>query len=109
MKKKVFVVIFVFVSVFYHGNISANNNLKLNSNNLKLNSGVKIFEKNIENNSNIVKISLSKRDIKSEIKKRKKYHRNLLEKYNDGFEEKYLNLISENSLILTSLRNELKS
>lgn len=102
MKKKVFVVIFVFVSVFYHWNISANNNLKLNS-------GVKIFEKNIENNSNIVKISLSKRDIKSEIKKRKKYHRNLLEKYNNGFEEKYLNLISENSLILTSLRNELKS
>jgi hypothetical protein len=47
--------------------------------------------------------------LKDEIKKRKKYHKLLLEEYNLTFEQKTLDLISENSLILTNLRKDLKA
>jgi hypothetical protein len=47
--------------------------------------------------------------LKNEIKKRKKYHKLLLEQYNASFEQKTLDLISENSLILTNLRKDLKA
>ena len=40
---------------------------------------------------------------------RKKYHKLLLEEYNLTFEQKTLDLISENSLILTNLRKDLKA
>lgn len=55
------------------------------------------------------KVKMTKKDLKTEIKKRKKYHKDLLLKYNEFFDEKYLNLISENSLILSNLRNELEN
>ena len=52
---------------------------------------------------------VTKKSLKDEIKKRKKYHKLLLEEYNLTFEQKTLDLISENSLILTNLRKDLKA
>ena len=52
---------------------------------------------------------VTKKSLKNEIKKRKKYHKLLLEQYNASFEQKTLDLISENSLILTNLRKDLKA
>ena len=51
---------------------------------------------------------MTKREIKVEINKRKKYHKSLLEKYNESFDEKYLNMISKNSQYLSKLRADLK-
>lgn len=62
-----------------------------------------------ENRENIVKVNLTKKDLKNEIKKRKKYHKTLLENYNKNFEKKYFDLIVENSLILSNLRQELNN
>lgn len=47
--------------------------------------------------------TINRKTLKNEIKKRKKYHRYLLEEYNKSFEEKFLPLIQENSLILTEM------
>lgn len=62
---------------------------------------------NINENKNIWKIT--KKELKKEIKQRKKYHKNLLEKYNLDFDSKTLWMLQENSLILSNLRYELKN
>lgn len=55
------------------------------------------------------KPKLSKKDLKDEIKRRKKHHKALLSIYNESFEEKYLELIADNSSKLTKLRELLQS
>ena len=47
-----------------------------------------------------------KKQLKKEIKRREKYHGNLLNYYNINFNENYLNLITDNSRILSSLRQK---
>lgn len=101
MKKRIFVVIFVFFLVFQNENLDAKNTEKLEE--------AKLLTENTTIKKTISKVKFTKQELKKEIKKRKKYHKVLLEKYNKDFDEKYFNLISENSLILTNLRKELKS
>lgn len=55
------------------------------------------------------KIKISKKDLKDEIKRRKKHHKALLSIYNESFDSEYLNLIQENSARLTRLRELLKA
>lgn len=51
---------------------------------------------------------MSKKEIKKDIKIRKKYHKKMLENYNKNFDEKILEFIKENSIILKKLKEELK-
>lgn len=55
------------------------------------------------------KVKISKKDLKDEIKRRKKYHKSLLNIYNESFNHKYLELIAENSGKLSYLRELLKA
>ncbi len=55
-----------------------------------------------KNNKNF---KVTKKDLKNEIKKRKKYHRSLLSTYNKSFDNKYLEKIAYNSKRLSDLRN----
>lgn len=96
MKKRIFIIIFVFW-------LLAQKSYSFNKN----------FENDIFENKEYVYIlseknNFTKKDLKQEIKKRKKYHKILLEKYNKNFEKKYFDLISENSSVLSNLRKELK-
>lgn len=100
MKKRIFIVIFVF-SVLAQNTFSYEKNFENNEN--------FVVNENFHSEQKIEKVNFTKKDLKKEIKKRKKYHRVLLEKYNKNFEKKYFNLIKENSLILTNLRKEFKS
>lgn len=55
------------------------------------------------------KTKLSKRDLKDEIKRRKKHHKALVSIYNESFQEEYLDLIADNSKKLSYLRALLES
>jgi len=46
-----------------------------------------------------------KKILKKEIQKRKRYHKNLLSLYNKNFEEKYLNLITDNGVKINNLKD----
>lgn len=50
------------------------------------------------------KTKISKKDLKDEIKRRKKHHKALLSTYNESFSPLYLELIAENSAKLSYLR-----
>lgn len=50
------------------------------------------------------KEKLTKKELKNEIKRRKKYHKSLVTAYNESFSEEYLSLIQENSRQLTAFR-----
>ena len=96
MRKKIFVMLFILFTALQNVPVGSANSSKT-------------IDSWDNANSTTKKVVITKKELKTEIKKRKKYHKNLLEKYNEWFDEKYLNLISENSLILSSLREELKS
>lgn len=100
-KKKIFIIVTLFLALFQNWVFVVNSNFDA-KNTEKIE-----FKRNFLADTS--KWNFKKRDLKKEIKKRKKYHKTLLEKYNESFDEKYLNLISENSLILSSLRTELKN
>lgn len=55
------------------------------------------------------KEKISKKELKDEIKRRKKHHKALMAIYNENFEEHYLELIAQNSERLTNLRELLQS
>ena len=105
MRKKIFVMLFILFTALQNVPVGSANSSKT------IDSWDKVLLKELSEkaNSSTKKVVITKKELKTEIKKRKKYHKNLLEKYNEWFDEKYLNLISENSLILSSLREELKS
>lgn len=94
MKKRVFIVMFLFF-VFANWNV------------IKADFSVENQARKVFYSTNFWK-NFTKKELKSEIKTRKKIHRFLLEKYNENFEEKYFNLIKQNSLILTDLRKKYK-
>lgn len=97
MRKKILVLVFLLLT---------SSNL-VNWNFENKNSYSNINFENINENKNIWKIT--KKELKKEIKQRKKYHKNLLEKYNLDFDSKTLWMLQENSLILSNLRYELKN
>lgn len=59
-------------------------------------------KKNEETKKNL---KVTKKDLKEEIKKRKKYHKSLLTIYNESFDQKYLDLIAFNSQRISDLKN----
>ncbi|MDR1944754.1 MAG: hypothetical protein LBQ59_01340 [Candidatus Peribacteria bacterium] len=50
------------------------------------------------------KSRITKKDLKNEIKRRKRYHKALLSIYNESFKQEYLDLIADNSKRLLVLR-----
>jgi len=52
--------------------------------------------------------SKNKKILKKEIQNRKKYHKNLVSIYNQNFDNNYLELIKNNSLLIDKLKSELK-
>lgn len=97
MRKKILVLVFLLLT---------SSNL-VNWNFENKNSYSNINFENINENKNIWKIT--KKELKKEIKQRKKYHKTLLEQYNTNFDANILWRIKENSLILSNLRYELKN
>lgn len=97
MRKKILVLVFLLLT---------SSNL-VNWNFENKNSYSNINFENINENKNIWKIT--KKELKKEIKQRKKYHKTLLEQYNTNFDVNILWRIKENSLILSNLRYELKN
>jgi len=100
MKKKIIFLLFIFF-------ISANNLEASNINSNKSLSKVSKIE-NVEKNKKekkYTKINFKNKNIlKKQIQKRKKYHKNLLSLYNTNFDEKYLNMITNNGIIINNLR-----
>lgn len=94
MRKKAFLIIFIFLTSFHPVYVYDEKNLQ-EKNSSEIISETKIWK-------------VTKKEIKREIKNRKRYHKNLLEKYNSNFDKKILDFIQENSLILTKLRKQLK-
>jgi hypothetical protein len=71
---------------------------------------------NLTNSVEIVRLSndkqkkwkITKKDLKDEIKRRKKYHKSLLSVYNESFKQEHLDLLANNSKQLLVLREFLK-
>lgn len=64
------------------------------------------LEKDLENEDNEEQLSFSKKDkkiLKTEIRRRKRYHKGLLSLYNKDFDTQYLDLITSNWLIINDL------
>lgn len=59
-------------------------------------------------NKNSVNLYKNKKILKKEIQNRKKYHKNLVNIYNQNFDNNYLELIKNNSIIIDNLKKELK-
>jgi hypothetical protein len=100
MKKKVLLLLFIFF-------ISVNNTNAVNINRSNLNREVFNIESvnNNDKGNNYTKINFKdKKVLKKEIQKRKRYHRNLLSQYNKNFEIKYLDMITNNGIIISRLR-----
>lgn len=58
-----------------------------------------------EKGNKIQKINFKdKKVLKKEIGKRKRYHKTLLSQYNKWFDTKYLNMITNNGIIINNLR-----
>lgn len=74
------------------------------------NENISSEEKTIDNYINNKKSlnSKNKKILKKEIQNRKKYHKNLVNIYNQNFDNNYLELIKNNSLLINNLKNELK-
>lgn len=115
MKKKVFLVIFISI-------ISINFNLPtywIEELNIKKTTRYEKYNsiKREENNNNdnkennkIIKKDIKKtisykKILKKEIRDRKRYHKSLLSIYNNNFNEKYLNLIRKNWIVINNLEN----
>ncbi|MDP2090350.1 MAG: hypothetical protein Q8K30_02025 [Candidatus Gracilibacteria bacterium] len=119
------IVIFLFI---YLVSINSTSALELKPEALKINKIIKIqnnskylkhnkYENENENNNDINNDNKSKNtentiinkvELKKEIRKRRVYHKNLLYMYNKDFEEKHLNSITHNGLIINTLEKHLK-
>ncbi|MDD2871025.1 MAG: hypothetical protein PHS49_03465 [Candidatus Gracilibacteria bacterium] len=124
MKGKIFLILFVFIVV-----VDTTNAGDLNSGIIEINTNDNYRYENVKNDDDDDKIEKSdknnygkddksankngklineKKLLKKEIQNRRKLHRNLLSMYNDGFEQKYLDMITNNSLHISNLENHFR-
>lgn len=96
MPKKIIVTVFIILSSF--SNIYTIYSFdKVAENKEFVNTKIKIKE--IKNRD----IKKSKKELKKEIQKRKKFHKWLLAQYNQNFSQKKLDEITKNSIIISKL------
>lgn len=124
MKGKIFLILFVFIVV-----VDTTNAGDLNSGIIEINTNDNYRYENVKNDDDDDKIEKSdknnywkddksankngklineKKLLKKEIQNRRKLHRNLLSMYNDWFEQKYLDMITNNSLHISNLENHFR-
>jgi hypothetical protein len=68
---------------------------------LELTNSVKTIE---ISDKDLKKAKITKKNLKSEIKRKKKYHKFLLGTYNESFKQEHLDLLAQNSKQLLALR-----
>ena len=109
-KNAILIFLIVFTTFTYDVSASYNSNWLKNIespktawyiwvNNRKTNSYTTKKEK--DNNK---KLKVTKKDLKQEIKKRKKYHRSLLSTYNQSFKQEHLDMLAFNSKRISELK-----
>lgn len=107
MRTRVLLIFFILITSFSY-NVNAENARVLSyKENIKIPSStswIKNVEVKKDKNNSKNKFKVTKKDLKTEIKQRKKYHKSLLSIYNEWFDPKYLELIQSNSNRLSSLR-----
>jgi hypothetical protein len=108
MKNKRIFIIIIFVFITSIGSFEINYAKNIDDKNTRIKKSISVnseIEKNITKNDTQVLLTKSEtRNIKLEIKRRKKYHRNLLYEYNKNFNKTDLSEIANNSLALDKLR-----
>lgn len=122
MKGKIFLILFVFIVV-----VDTTNAGDLNSGIIEINTNENYRYENIKKEKDKLEIADDEIDwkddksankngklinekklLKKEIQNRRKLHRNLLSMYNDWFEQKYLDMITNNSLHISNLENHFR-
>lgn len=109
MKKRkilTFIIIITLSSWIYINTFSYNEDNNIRNENIINNKPRDNFELEIKKKTKKLNKNYEKKQLKKEIKRREKYHVNLLNYYNINFNENYLNLITDNSRILSSLRQK---
>lgn len=107
MRKNILLILFLLLTTFnYDLNTYNQGQLK----HVEATKKISVVSKNGNQNRysktrNNKNFKITKKDLKKEIKKRKKYHRSLLSTYNESFDKKYLDKIAYNSKRLSDLRN----
>lgn len=100
MKKKILLLLFIFFISISNSDAVNINRKQVSSKQLAIES---INDKQKWNK--VQKINFKdKKVLKKEIQKRKRYHKNLLSQYNSSFDAKYLNMITDNGIIINNLR-----
>lgn len=100
MKKRqvIFIHLILFISIINNPTFLVNANYnKITPRNIEEN-----IKRNTKNENND-KSKINKKTLKKEIQNRKKYHKTLLNSYNNNFDENYLKLITDNSLKIQEL------
>ena len=101
--KIILLMIVIFTPTIYNVNITLwEENIKK-----QIETGEKVVPKTEKLKTKINK-RRDKKVLKKEIQNRKKYHKSLIEAYNSDFNQKNLEMIKNNALIIDSLENKLK-
>lgn len=109
MKRKIVLLLFIFlVSINWSNAVELKENSDKSNRTVKIqNTGIKEKKKDKEKEKYKIIID-NKNKLKKEIRQRRVYHKNLLYLYNKDFENKHLDLITHNWLIINNLEKHLK-